>query len=64
MLETSVQDGILNSYAKLDAIDIQILSQTENSAKILPKPNGLRRLEIISKEYRHDVAKDKREMVY
>ncbi len=33
MLETAVQDGILNSYAKMDAIDIQVLSQTKKSSK-------------------------------
>lgn len=59
MLETAVQDGILNSYAKMDAIDIQILSQTENSAKIIAKTKWVTPLEVISKEYRHDVVKEK-----
>jgi hypothetical protein len=59
MLETAVQDGILNSYAKMDAIDIQILSQTENSAKIIAKTKWVTPLEIIDKDYRHDLVKEK-----
>lgn len=61
MLETAVQDGILNSYAKLDAIDIEILSQTDNSAKIVAKTKWVTPLEVISKEYRHDLIKEKGE---
>lgn len=61
MLETAVQDGILNSYAKLDAIDIEILSQTDKSVKIVARTKWVTPLEIISKEYRHDVIKEKGE---
>jgi hypothetical protein len=59
MLETAVQDGILNSYAKLDAIDIKVLNQTEKSAKILAKTKWITPLEIISKEYIHEIVKIK-----
>jgi hypothetical protein len=57
MLETAVQDGIINSYAKLDAIDIKILNQTEKSAKIIAKTKWITPLEIISKDYIHEVVK-------
>ena len=59
MLETSVMDGVLNSYAKLDAIDITILNQTNEKAKILAKTKWVTPLEIIEKEYKLNVAKIK-----
>ena len=59
MLETAVQDGILNSYAKMDAIDIQIVKQTKNSAKIIAKTKWVTPLEIIEKNYTHEVIKEK-----
>ena len=59
MLETSVMDGVLNSYAKLDAIDITILNQTNEKAKILAKTKWVTPLEIIEKEYQLNVAKIK-----
>jgi hypothetical protein len=58
MLETAVQDGILNSYAKMDAIDIQVLNQTENAAKIIAKTKWVTPLEIIQKDYTHEVIKE------
>jgi len=57
MLETSVADGILNSYAKLDAIDITILNQTNDKAKVLAKTKWVTPLEIIDKEYSLTVTK-------
>jgi len=59
MLEAAVQDGILNSYAKMDKIEISILSQTENSAKIIAKTKWVTPLEIITKDYRHNLVKEK-----
>jgi len=59
MLETSVIDGVLNSYAKLDAIDITILNQTNEKAKVLAKTKWVTPLEIIEKEYKLNVAKIK-----
>ena len=58
MLETAVQDGILNSYAKMDAIDIQVLNQSENAAKIIAKTKWVTPLEIIQKDYTHQVIKE------
>jgi len=59
MLETAVQDGILNSYAKMDAIEILVLNQTENVAKIIAKTKWITPLEIIQKDYIHEVIKEK-----
>ncbi|MFT6414791.1 MAG: hypothetical protein ACJARZ_000123 [Dokdonia sp.] len=33
MLETSVSDGLLNSYAKLDSLHIEIITKTDTTAK-------------------------------
>jgi hypothetical protein len=43
-------------YAKLDAIDITILDQTKDNAKIVAKTKWVTPLEIIAKEY-HNVTK-------
>ncbi|MFN7098911.1 MAG: hypothetical protein ACK4M4_00880 [Flavobacterium sp.] len=57
MLETSVADGILNSYAKLDAITIDVLSTSENRAKLVAKTKWITPLEILHKDYFHEVIK-------
>jgi hypothetical protein len=59
MLEVSVTDGILSSYAKLDAIDVEIVSQTANNAKIIAKTSWITPLEIIDKTYHHELIKKK-----
>lgn len=60
MLEVSVTDGILSSYAKLDAIDVEIVSQTSNSAKIIAKTCWITPLEIITKTSHHELIKKKK----
>lgn len=57
MLETSVQDGILNSYAKLDGVVMQITAQTESTAKITAHTKWITPIEIIKKDYNHDLKK-------
>jgi hypothetical protein len=57
MLETSVADGVLNSYAKLDAIEVETVAQNENEVILLAKTKWITPLEIIKKEYRHQVVK-------
>jgi hypothetical protein len=57
MLETSVQDGILNSYAKLDAITIEVLKETETAAKVIARTKWVTPIEIINKDYYHDLLK-------
>jgi len=59
MLETSVQDGILNSYAKLDAIEIKVINQSDFKAKIIAQTKWVTPLEIINRDYIHEVIKIK-----
>jgi hypothetical protein len=46
-----VADGILNSYAKLDAIDIQIIKNSDNRATLVAKTKWITPLEIINEYY-------------
>jgi hypothetical protein len=55
MLEISVSDGILNSYGKLDAIEITIKNKAENKATVIAKTKWITPLEIIEKNYTHEV---------
>ena len=57
MLEVSVTDGILSSYAKLDAIDVEVVSKTKSNEKIIAKTEWITPLEIISKTYEHELVK-------
>lgn len=57
MLEVSVSDGILSSYAKLDAIKIEVVDKTDNSAKVIAKTKWITPLEIIDKTYHHELQK-------
>ena len=57
MLETSVADGILNSYAKLDAIEVVVLKSSKNRTTLIAKTKWITPLEIIKKEYYHEVIK-------
>ncbi len=49
MLEVSVTDGLLNSYAKLDAIDTKVTHKTDSLATIKVNTNWITPLEKISK---------------
>ncbi|WBL24917.1 hypothetical protein [Zunongwangia sp. HGR-M22] len=57
MLEVSVTDGILSSYAKMDSIGLEVLSESKNRAKILAHTEWITPLENIDKTYEHDVIK-------
>ncbi|MFV8360455.1 hypothetical protein [Flavobacterium sp. LS1P3] len=57
MLENSVADGILNSYAKLDAITISIIKSSANRSTLVAKTKWITPLEIIKKDYYHEVIK-------
>jgi hypothetical protein len=59
LLETSVQDGILNSYAKLDAIEMKVVNQSDHKAKIVAHTKWITPLEIINRDYIHEVIKIK-----
>ncbi|MBD1259656.1 hypothetical protein HZY62_03590 [Maribacter polysiphoniae] len=57
MLEVSVTDGILSSYAKLDSIGITVLEKTENSAKVHVGTRYITPLEKVNKEHYHELVK-------
>ncbi len=59
MLEISVQDGIANSYAKMDAIDIEVVNRTENTARIIAHTKWITPLEVLHKSDTHDVVREK-----
>ncbi len=57
MLEVSVTDGILSSYAKLDSIAIEIVDQTDIGAKAKVSTNWITPLEKLKKDYFHELIK-------
>lgn len=57
MLEVSVTDGILSSYAKLDSIGIDIADETNNSAKAKVTTLWITPLEKIKKDFYHELIK-------
>ena len=57
LLEISVSDGVLNSYAKLDAIETKIINQTKDKAKVIAITKWVTPLELIEKTYTHEVQK-------
>ncbi|WP_417369034.1 hypothetical protein [Flavobacterium beibuense] len=59
LLEISVTDGIVNSYAKLDAITVNVTDKTKNSAGVKVKTKWVTPLEVIDREYVHRLVKKK-----
>ncbi len=59
MLEVSVTDGILSSYAKLDEIKVAIVNATDSTAKAKVETHWVTPLERIDKVYYHEVVKRK-----
>ncbi|MCK8521330.1 hypothetical protein M0D21_07120 [Aquimarina sp. D1M17] len=59
MLEVSVTDGLLSSYAKLDKLTIEVLKQTDTSAKTKVSGNWITPLEKIDKAFYHELKKEK-----
>ena len=59
MLEISVTDGLLSSYAKLDKIDIDMITQTDTTARVNAITNWITPLEEIEKTYYHELVKRK-----
>lgn len=57
MLEVSVTDGLLSSYAKLDAITTDIISETENLASVKVNTFWITPLERIEKTYYRSLTK-------
>ncbi|MEP3210578.1 MAG: hypothetical protein ABJN95_15355 [Maribacter sp.] len=57
MLEVSVTDGILSSYAKLDSIGIEILDLSDTGAKAKVATTWITPLEKVKKNYFHELIK-------
>jgi len=57
MLEVSVTDGLLSSYAKLDAIHTEIISQTDSQASVKVSTYWITPLEKIHKTYYRALTK-------
>ncbi|MBT8276729.1 MAG: hypothetical protein KJO39_11335 [Bacteroidia bacterium] len=59
MLEISVTDGLLSSYAKLDAIEVKMLSETDSTATAEAKMKWITPLETYNKSVKHQLRKIK-----
>ena len=57
MLEIAVNDGLLSSYAKLNAIDVTIKDKTKNQAKAYVKTKWVTPLEKIDKKHTFEIIK-------
>ncbi|OED43638.1 hypothetical protein AB832_02460, partial [Flavobacteriaceae bacterium (ex Bugula neritina AB1)] len=57
MLEVSVTDGLLSSYAKLDEIKVEVLVRTDSTAKVKAITNWITSLEKIDKTFYHELVK-------
>ncbi len=57
MLEVAVNDGLLSSYAKLDAIKPTVLSQNDSLAKVKVETFWITPLERIEKTFHHELRK-------
>lgn len=57
LLEISVSDGIINSYGKLNAIETEVLEESNNRIKLKAKTSWITPLESITKDYIHVVVK-------
>jgi len=59
MLEVSVTDGLLSSYAKLDEIVSEVTTKTDSTAKIKAVTKWITPLEKIDKTFYHELVKRK-----
>ncbi|WP_378186538.1 hypothetical protein ACE939_15235 [Aquimarina sp. W85] len=57
MLEVSVSDGVLSSYAKLETIDVQLLKSTDSTAKAKVITEWITPLEKLNKIFYHTLNK-------
>ncbi|WP_298545644.1 hypothetical protein [uncultured Aquimarina sp.] len=57
MLEVSVADGLLSSYAKLDEIVTKVTEQTDSTAKVKAITKWITPLEKIDKTFYHELVK-------
>ncbi len=57
MLEVSVTDGILSSYAKLDSVAIELSGQTESAVRAKVRTQWITPLEKVEKTFYHSLLK-------
>ncbi len=57
MLEVAVTDGLLSSYAKMDAINVSITAQTDSTARVKAITHWITPLERIDKTFYHELVK-------
>ncbi len=57
MLEVSVSDGILSSYAKLDSIEVEIINMNDSVATASVFTSWVTPIELLEREYQHDLKK-------
>ncbi|WP_321285749.1 hypothetical protein [uncultured Sunxiuqinia sp.] len=57
MLEVSVSDGILSSYAKLNAIEVNVVQQNDTAAKVEAVTHWVTPLENVKKVNHHEIIK-------
>ncbi len=57
MLETSVSDGLLSSYAKLDAIGVDVIRTNGQDAQVQVSTSWVTPLEKVDKTYDHSLVK-------
>ncbi len=56
MLEISVTDGLLSSYAKLDEISVDVIAKTDSTAKVKAITHWITPLEKIDKTFYHELV--------
>ncbi len=59
MLEIAVTDGLLSSYAKLDKINVEIITANDSLAKVKALTHWITPLEKIDKTFYHELVKKK-----
>ncbi len=57
MLEVSVTDGVLSSYAKVEAIEVEVIKKTDKNAEVLAHLKYVTPLQNIKKTYLHQLVK-------
>ncbi|WP_026933724.1 membrane protein [Christiangramia echinicola] len=59
MLEVSVSDGVLSSYAKLDSINVEVITVNDTVARANVFTSWVTPIDIIEKEFEHQLNKIK-----
>ena len=59
MLEVSVSDGVLSSYAKLDSINVEVIPVNDSVARANVFTSWVTPIDIVEKEFEHQLNKIK-----